>query len=165
MWNGQALSEVEEMRDETQKQRVDELKIELKGLTSRLGDGHRTVQELQSSIDDRDKLGQRSQDKVDIPKAVGGAVISGGYLLEAEPAPPQDLLNSVDARAGEKVVTGSASRPSEAKPNKAAPATTLSPSLLKPLSAPAVPQQFRDCLLYTSPSPRDQRGSRMPSSA
>ena len=25
--------------------------------------------------------------------------------------------------------------------------------------------QFRICLLYTSPSPRDQRGSRMPSSA
>ena len=25
--------------------------------------------------------------------------------------------------------------------------------------------QFWDCLLYTSPSPRDQRGSRMPSSA
>ena len=25
--------------------------------------------------------------------------------------------------------------------------------------------QFLDCLLYTSPSPRDQRGSRMPSSA
>ena len=24
---------------------------------------------------------------------------------------------------------------------------------------------FADCLLYTSPSPRDQRGSRMPSSA
>ena len=24
---------------------------------------------------------------------------------------------------------------------------------------------FQDCLLYTSPSPRDQRGSRMPSSA
>ena len=26
-------------------------------------------------------------------------------------------------------------------------------------------RQFEDCLLYTSPSPRDQRGSRMPSSA
>ena len=26
-------------------------------------------------------------------------------------------------------------------------------------------QQPKDCLLYTSPSPRDQRGSRMPSSA
>ena len=25
--------------------------------------------------------------------------------------------------------------------------------------------KYRDCLLYTSPSPRDQRGSRMPSSA
>ena len=29
----------------------------------------------------------------------------------------------------------------------------------------AKPTPFRDCLLYTSPSPRDQRGSRMPSSA
>ena len=27
------------------------------------------------------------------------------------------------------------------------------------------PMQVVDCLLYTSPSPRDQRGSRMPSSA
>ena len=26
-------------------------------------------------------------------------------------------------------------------------------------------ENFRSCLLYTSPSPRDQRGSRMPSSA
>ena len=26
-------------------------------------------------------------------------------------------------------------------------------------------QKLKDCLLYTSPSPRDQRGSRMPSSA
>ena len=28
-----------------------------------------------------------------------------------------------------------------------------------------IPNDFYDCLLYTSPSPRDQRGSRMPSSA
>ena len=28
-----------------------------------------------------------------------------------------------------------------------------------------VPDDVKDCLLYTSPSPRDQRGSRMPSSA
>ena len=28
-----------------------------------------------------------------------------------------------------------------------------------------VGQRFKNCLLYTSPSPRDQRGSRMPSSA
>ena len=29
----------------------------------------------------------------------------------------------------------------------------------------ALTRKFGDCLLYTSPSPRDQRGSRMPSSA
>ena len=30
---------------------------------------------------------------------------------------------------------------------------------------PSTHRMFVDCLLYTSPSPRDQRGSRMPSSA
>ena len=29
----------------------------------------------------------------------------------------------------------------------------------------STPTRINDCLLYTSPSPRDQRGSRMPSSA
>ena len=29
----------------------------------------------------------------------------------------------------------------------------------------ALQLELKDCLLYTSPSPRDQRGSRMPSSA
>ena len=28
-----------------------------------------------------------------------------------------------------------------------------------------IPEDYTICLLYTSPSPRDQRGSRMPSSA
>ena len=32
-------------------------------------------------------------------------------------------------------------------------------------SEEATPQAYKYCLLYTSPSPRDQRGSRMPSSA
>ena len=31
--------------------------------------------------------------------------------------------------------------------------------------SPATPYDAKGCLLYTSPSPRDQRGSRMPSSA
>ena len=30
---------------------------------------------------------------------------------------------------------------------------------------PGVIKKYKVCLLYTSPSPRDQRGSRMPSSA
>ena len=33
------------------------------------------------------------------------------------------------------------------------------------LAIDAFEKAMRDCLLYTSPSPRDQRGSRMPSSA
>ena len=31
--------------------------------------------------------------------------------------------------------------------------------------AQALAKAYKNCLLYTSPSPRDQRGSRMPSSA
>ena len=38
-------------------------------------------------------------------------------------------------------------------------------ALLEDLLAAAVNDAVRRCLLYTSPSPRDQRGSRMPSSA
>ena len=37
-------------------------------------------------------------------------------------------------------------------------------SLPNPLT-PGLDEEIVDCLLYTSPSPRDQRGSRMPSSA
>ena len=39
----------------------------------------------------------------------------------------------------------------------------LSPSQFDSLQA--LLRENKDCLLYTSPSPRDQRGSRMPSSA
>ena len=37
--------------------------------------------------------------------------------------------------------------------------------LVKVLVSGLCGSQLCDCLLYTSPSPRDQRGSRMPSSA
>ena len=40
----------------------------------------------------------------------------------------------------------------------------LNPSLFLPLDVQN-PAQIEDCLLYTSPSPRDQEASRMPSSA
>ena len=36
---------------------------------------------------------------------------------------------------------------------------------MRPESEAKIVSEFLDCLLYTSPSPRDQRGSRMPSSA
>ena len=41
---------------------------------------------------------------------------------------------------------------------------TINPATGKKLCAVAR-CNHKDCLLYTSPSPRDQRGSRMPSSA
>ena len=45
------------------------------------------------------------------------------------------------------------------------PGTDAWQFLGKALGASPTPLAFNDCLLYTSPSPRDQRGSRMPSSA
>ena len=41
---------------------------------------------------------------------------------------------------------------------------TLS-NILQVVWAKPISYTYRSCLLYTSPSPRDQRGSRMPSSA
>ena len=41
----------------------------------------------------------------------------------------------------------------------------LSDNWVVALVAPLAMADIKDCLLYTSPSPRDQRGSRMPSSA
>ena len=43
--------------------------------------------------------------------------------------------------------------------------TTCEVTLTAPRSMRAPVFVYYDCLLYTSPSPRDQRGSRMPSSA
>ena len=42
---------------------------------------------------------------------------------------------------------------------------TVTPTLFKKADTPKKMIKLKVCLLYTSPSPRDQRGSRMPSSA
>ena len=42
--------------------------------------------------------------------------------------------------------------------------SSLNQTILAP-SLPTIVGELHGCLLYTSPSPRDQRGSRMPSSA
>ena len=51
--------------------------------------------------------------------------------------------------------------------NGAGKTTTISmlTGLFPPTSGNAIINGYDICLLYTSPSPRDQRGSRMPSSA
>ena len=51
----------------------------------------------------------------------------------------------------------------EAPPAPAAPRTTTKKQRAR--KKPAAKKKRKPCLLYTSPSPRDQRGSRMPSSA
>ena len=43
--------------------------------------------------------------------------------------------------------------------------SALLQAYMKQLAASSAPGPVKACLLYTSPSPRDQRGSRMPSSA
>ena len=51
-------------------------------------------------------------------------------------------------------------------PNDCQPANSIVPMFFALSESGRVgSRQFGDCLLYTSPSPRDQRGSRMPSSA
>ena len=51
------------------------------------------------------------------------------------------------------------------KPNTILTSNTSSISITRLASRTDRPERFMGCLLYTSPSPRDQRGSRMPSSA
>ena len=48
-------------------------------------------------------------------------------------------------------------------PDRFSPAVDIRISVIEPGDNPLV--SYNICLLYTSPSPRDQRGSRMPSSA
>ena len=50
--------------------------------------------------------------------------------------------------------TGTGNKPGEAKPGH-----------IRDLDKVSEEVRLKNCLLYTSPSPRDQRGSRMPSSA
>ena len=77
---------------------------------------------------------------------------------EQEPEPASDV--AADTVAERKLIKfksvapiGPVSRVKIKRENRSKPKSSSSKGL------------FKDCLLYTSPSPRDQRGSRMPSSA
>ena len=76
-------------------------------------------------------------------KFVGQALKNGadGYILKSNE--PEDLLDGVN-----EVMAGN---------------TYIAPGLH--ITPPNGKRLTNGCLLYTSPSPRDQRGSRMPSSA
>ena len=68
--------------------------------------------------------------------------------------PLSDIIDSVDARQGQ----GGQARETTVSPD----GTIQLPGVG---SVPAVGLTLEDCLLYTSPSPRDRTRSRMPSSA
>ena len=104
--------------------------------------------------------------------------VTGEMLLQAKssellrrlqaPAPSRQFSALATAAAARN----SAPRPAIRRPSPAAP-QTLAEELkaTKQCEEGEEPEeggalaQVADCLLYTSPSPRDQRGSRMPSSA
>ena len=69
---------------------------------------------------------------------------------------PSLLADFVDGSEGERLLKILRETPSEGGTNVE---EALGLALAKSL------EHYQDCLLYTSPSPRDQRGSRMPSSA
>ena len=78
-------------------------------------------------------------------------------------------LHRVDARTGRLTSAGVGDGGAEGSAALATPLArpTLAPTRKVALRGVrvALPAPFATCLLYTSPSPRDQRGSRMPSSA
>ena len=86
------------------------------------------------------------------------AYVSPDRLDAARPKPKASTF----ARAGLKPVTPPEERAARRRTQRAA----LEEDLAR-RSGLELPhdERFRACLLYTSPSPRDQRGSRMPSSA
>ena len=103
------------------------------------------------------------QDSKSSVMAVIGKAGSGKTLLLAE------LYRAIEA-AGVEVVSGDyESRKSKDKRTLAILApTNKAASVLRNRGVPATTIHrilYTPCLLYTSPSPRDQRGSRMPSSA
>ena len=70
----------------------------------------------------------------------------------------------VVATAAAAVAAGTSGRPTAAKPKPAA-AAAQPPLPKKPVLLPGTGSLVKNCLLYTSPSPRDGATSRMPSSA
>ena len=100
------------------------------------------------------------------------AKLSDDKDKENSPADTSTSNTSVDGQTSQQL-SKNAKKKKRKKNNKAAAAaavmaataTSLSATSLAPDEAQNDNAHNNSCLLYTSPSPRDQRGSRMPSSA
>ena len=109
------------------------------------------------------------------------APITALYKIVQENQPPfptgisaelNDFLRKCFTREPEHRATAAQLRQHDwLRPELHAPAAAVDPSATPLAATPPDDARIRDgelhatCLLYTSPSPRDQRGSRMPSSA
>ena len=71
------------------------------------------------------------------------------------------LTGTVDAGQGGNTITNSTTAATGDQPDP----STIGDDLLESVTVNNPAADLVTCLLYTSPSPRDQRGSRMPSSA
>ena len=99
------------------------------------------------------------------------ATTLGGYAIEAalerggvRPDQVEYVIMGQVLQAGAGQITARQAAVAAGIP-MTTPALTVNKVCLSGLDAIALADQLIRCLLYTSPSPRDQRGSRMPSSA
>ena len=97
------------------------------------------------------------------PPAVSGRRIKLKYVTQAKTRPPTFSVSSSRADALPesyvRYLVNSLRRDFDLQ------ATPIRMFIRKPDNPYANKKKRNNCLLYTSPSPRDQRGSRMPSSA
>ena len=105
----------------------------------------------------------------DVALGVGKDELEFGYLgprnefLDKRLTEDDDLIDDALVEVADALATlHSRSSDVKATPERA-PSVPLNINQLDSISEEVM--QFICCLLYTSPSPRDQRGSRMPSSA
>ena len=99
-------------------------------------------------------------------------VIMGGHVTDNESTnEPSGVIRAFDVHDGHLVWNWDSNNPDATEPLPAGEhysrnsANMWSPAGNGSVASGLLLSQFHTCLLYTSPSPRDQRGSRMPSSA
>ena len=104
-----------------------------------------------------------------IARTLGGSIIASLILAGCATLTPESVTEQIEAASP---AISSLSTRASAVADLSELATTATGKVSEtqgrnglPFAWTVVAMRAYDCLLYTSPSPRDQRGSRMPSSA
>ena len=98
-----------------------------------------------------------------IPRLAQVEPAQGRYLAFLETLGRQGFQGEIRSDYGTRLVQSTDNSIYQILPQAAV--FPINKSDLKILLKLAAHEKYRDCLLYTSPSPRDKRQSRMPSSA